>query len=70
MKHLNRTELKSVSSGYQKFQHITEVQKKIKTIQLTSSTPMTPAPMTTNFSGTCFNDRAPVDETIVSSSIC
>lgn len=36
---------------------------------LTSSTPMTPAPMTTIFSGTFFKDKAPVDDTIVSSSI-
>lgn len=36
---------------------------------LTNSTPITPAPMTTIFSGTFFNDKAPVDDTIVSSSI-
>ena len=36
---------------------------------LTNSTPITPAPMTTIFSGTFFKDRAPVDDTIVSSSI-
>lgn len=41
---------------------------KIKTL-LTNSTPITPAPITTNFSGTFFKDKAPVDDTIVSSSI-
>lgn len=30
---------------------------------------MTPAPMRTSFSGTFFRDKAPVEETIVSSSI-
>ena len=35
---------------------------------LTSSTPITPAPMRTSLSGTFFRDSAPVDETIVSSS--
>ena len=33
-----------------------------------SSTPITPAPIRINFSGTFFSDRAPVDDTIVSSS--
>lgn len=37
--------------------------------RLTSSSPITPAPMTTNFSGILLSFRAPVDETIVSSSI-
>lgn len=36
---------------------------------LTNSTPITPAPMTIIFSGTFFKDRAPVEETTVSSSI-
>lgn len=36
---------------------------------LTSSTPITPAPITTIFSGTFFKDKAPVDDTTVSSSI-
>ena len=33
-----------------------------------SSTPMTPAPITTIRLGTSFNDKAPVDDTTVSSS--
>ncbi|KAF3855337.1 hypothetical protein F7725_023392 [Dissostichus mawsoni] len=36
---------------------------------LTSSTPMTPAPITIISSGTLFRDNAPVDDTTVSSSI-
>lgn len=36
---------------------------------LTSSTPMTPAPITIISSGTFFKDRAPVEDTMVSSSI-
>ena len=36
---------------------------------LTNSRPMTPAPIKTSFSGTAFSERAPVDETMVSSSI-
>ena len=35
-----------------------------------SSTPMTPAPMTINRFGTSLRESAPVDETIVCSSIC
>ena len=41
-----------------------------KKTSLTNSTPITPAPMTTIFSGTFFKDKAPVDDTTVSSSIC
>lgn len=36
---------------------------------ITSSKPITPAPMIIIFSGTAFNESAPVDETICSSSI-
>lgn len=36
---------------------------------LTSSTPMTPAPITIISSGTFFRDRAPVDDTTLPSSI-
>lgn len=38
-------------------------------VLLTSSTPITPAPMTISSSGTLFRDRAPVDDTMDSSSI-
>lgn len=38
-------------------------------VMLTSSTPMTPAPITISSSGTFFRERAPVDDTMVSSSI-
>ena len=37
---------------------------------LTNSTPMTPAPITTRWSGTFLRASAPVDDTTVSSSIC
>ena len=37
--------------------------------QLTSSRPITPAPITTSFLGTADKDNAPVDDTIVFSSI-
>lgn len=40
-----------------------------KTIDHTNSNPMTPAPIKTIFFGTCLSESAPVDETIVSSSI-
>lgn len=36
---------------------------------LTSSTPMTPAPITIISSGTFFRDSAPVEDTMLSSSI-
>lgn len=36
---------------------------------LTNSTPITPAPITIIFAGTLSNDRAPVDETTLFSSI-
>jgi len=35
----------------------------------TNSSPITPAPIKTIFLGTCLSESAPVDETIVSSSI-
>lgn len=35
-----------------------------------SSTPITPAPITTILFGTSFRDKAPVEETTVSSSTC
>lgn len=35
----------------------------------TNSSPMTPAPIKTIFFGTCLSERAPVDETMASSSI-
>jgi len=37
---------------------------------LTSSSPITPAPMTISFLGTADKESAPVDDTMVFSSIC
>lgn len=42
----------------------------LKYIQHTNSKPITPAPMTISLFGTSFNESAPVDDTICSSSIC
>lgn len=41
-----------------------------KTHSLTNSRPITPAPITTSFLGTADKESAPVDDTMVFSSIC
>lgn len=62
----NHTEDHSVLSNSMSIMREYTRQKKTA---LTNSTPITPAPMTTIFSGTFFKDKAPVDDTTVSSSI-
>jgi hypothetical protein len=49
-------------------QDVTKQGKETK--NLTSSRPITPAPMTISFFGTADKDSAPVDDTMVFSSIC